>query len=438
MIRLDPAVYAARFDRLFEIEREIPSGSLETCMAPKVNGGGWFSKGSEKSRLCLDDLKGEKYKIAATLDSPRYGYESVFINIDKVQREVFINVRSALKRLGNADDLVRYNKGELKFGEIGLDDSFDYYFRFLVRLAREKELLGEPESDESQEIENDLEKPLLQIGHRFDPQKSIDKIVQVAKLQNFSVRLSTRHFPVLKCDTEVHPDGFVAFATGEKAIPEVAGLEESFSVTPDKKRVRRISTWISKHSRASVLRIIKIYNDLQGVGVFTPLSIGFCLDTSRNALPREFVRYYNCYNYHLADVHDFLPKENSLLEIAHQLLQGLDRIAKFGFLGNLDKNRIRVWKKLTSFEAIIVDLRRFTYHEDSEKKANKGSCERDVLDLGRIFSTELFISNQFPPALRTLLDGMQDPHPKKRWTAAQCLKFFNENFMKEEETKDDS
>jgi hypothetical protein len=143
-------------------------------------------------------------------------------------------------------------------------------------------------------------------------------------------------------------------------------------------------------------------------------------------------------------VHDFLPKENSLLEIAHQLLQGLDRIAKFGFLGNLDKKGILVLKKLTSFEAIIADLRRFTYHEDSERKATKGSCERNVLDLGRIFSTELFLSNKVPPALQTLLDGMQDPHPKKRWTAAQCLKFFNENLVtdavtpKSEETKDDS
>lgn len=424
--------YAARFDQFWAIDKEVPSGKIERSKATQVVGNSWLSKGKEQPRLCLDGLNDEKYKIAARIDSCPIGYERVKVKIGNVVKDVFVNIRSVLKRLSPPDDVQGYEDGTISFADGLRSDSFDHYFQLMVRLAREQELLKDPEARNGLVVGDESGKALEPIGKPFASLKSIPEMVQLAKERNCSFRLTTDRYPV---DMDIHPDDFVAMDTdGVHIFQYQRGVSETLSVTRGGKRIVRRAESFLELDREKILRRMKIYTDLGGVGVMTPLSMGFCLSSDRYEDP-TFVLYHEIYHGEFSDIHDYLPGKNALFDVTHNLLQGLARIAKFGSLGNLTPRGIRIRKDVLTIRAEIYDLSQFKYDEEREK---------DVLDMGKILNN-LFLSYvmihrmEFPSMIEALVEGMQILDPKSRWTAEQCLKFFEASLVAstEEEKKTD-
>ncbi len=421
-----------------------PAGKLERSEALKIQTRTGTSDGKKTSRLCLDELNEDCFRVAACVGScflcGEY-YGATQIKIDGHSETIWVNIKSMMKRFDLPRDVILSNLVS-NFGKI-------------VRLVQEKRLFQAEEIPFSNG--EDVGVPLLPIRNQFPSLIPLKRIAKMANEQDRCFRLSKRCYHLAK-SIDVHPGGFIAIDTG-KLLGEGNNARVKVSTTFQGVKVARrvvVFDLNNLNHQAWILRMMKIFTEFRSkTGILDTLAMGVYENKKEQC---KFVSFHPLYDQSLSKAYK-KPPEKDRLKMAHQLLKGFNIIAEKGLHNDLAHRNIFV-RATQGFEAVIGDLEFFQYHEEGMGRIvnpilGSQRMKQEVWSLGCMLYYVLQASFQrlpwessrhkkkitqerldkalsschFSLKVEALLRGMLALDPNARWTAKQSLEYFEANLL---------
>jgi hypothetical protein len=433
-------------------------GSIQTCAAPPIRKGTQItSKGSKTTRICLERLPEDEFKIAGTLNQWFHcGSIPFYVLIDGCRKKVWLNLKSLVQRFHLPAKVIQKASKDGALGRI-------------VQLAKDKFAFQPPENAPMTSDGSDMI-PMLATSKATLP--PLLEIATQIKGQNRDFRLSKKIYDISK-SILITRDGFIAIDERSRVGKGGYAVVKRSATHTGVPIVRRICKDPEKWERR--FQNLKLFKGKRGV-----------IDTLATAVYENKMGKIKAVSYHPAyekDLFELLNNdelsETDSFDLAHDLLFGLVEIAKKGMHGDLTAENVLTRRVKGRMEAVIADLDTFTAKEEAKGEVLSNiwaapetikvgwtapNEKRDVWPAGvmlflifqklvnkrrRIFpwmgglkrwelnSKALPFLTQakmdayievlrFSPAIATLLKGMLRVDPVQRWTAQKALDHFKQ------------